>query len=305
MRRRGNVELIVRELEDHPLVGAALPQLAHAGYAKAVDAGTWKVHYHPRLEIHFFVRGLLRCWVGRELYELSGGDVLVAPPNVAHGGWLGVRPPATLYWMALHPWDPASGEPLFGLSSLESQTLYDALMHLRVPCFRVGRALEAPFRALLDACPPKDGRDLFSLRRAVLNVLGTVLEAGRLPAVVATSDVVEAALAVMRENLETPLSVPELARRSGYSAAYLVREFHRIMGIGLKEDYVRRRVLEACRRMAEPGTEITRVAHALGFTSSQYFATVFKRVTGLSPSGYQKACASSKRAPSDAEHWLM
>jgi AraC-like DNA-binding protein len=39
--------------------------------------------------------------------------------------------------------------------------------------------------------------------------------------------------------------------------------------------------------LAQPGCRVTTLAHTLGFSSSQYFATVFRRFTGLTPSAYQ------------------
>jgi AraC-like DNA-binding protein len=49
-------------------------------------------------------------------------------------------------------------------------------------------------------------------------------------------------------------------------------------------DYInRRRVFEARRLLEEKDLNIKEVAHHLGFSSSQYFSTVFKRITGVSP----------------------
>jgi AraC family transcriptional regulator, L-rhamnose operon regulatory protein RhaS len=302
MRRRGNVHVNVRFGREDGLPAANLGHLAHAGYAKAVTAGSWHTHEHPRLEIHYFVRGIVRCWVGPELYEVSGGDVLVVLPNTPHGGWLGVRPPAELYWIGILPWDPARGDHPFGLSLSESAAAHDALAHLAEPRLRVGDGLAAPFAALVASQRPRDGRSLFALRRAVLDVLGMVVDAASAPHAPSRSDVVRAGLDVIRSNLESPLSVPEVARRSGYGASYFVRAFHRQMGISPKEYYVRCRVLEACRRLAEGTVDITHTAHALGFASSQYFATAFKRVTGMSPTEYQLACAAAE-SPTPAERW--
>jgi AraC-like DNA-binding protein len=43
------------------------------------------------------------------------------------------------------------------------------------------------------------------------------------------------------------------------------------------------RVEEARRRLASPGASITTISYELGFSSSQYFATVVKRYTGRTP----------------------
>jgi AraC-like DNA-binding protein len=61
--------------------------------------------------------------------------------------------------------------------------------------------------------------------------------------------------------------------------------FKQKTGIPPAEFALRARVAEAARRLALPGTDVTSVAFALGFSSSQYFSSVFKRFTNLSPSG--------------------
>jgi|GEM_PF-1865311 len=53
-------------------------------------------------------------------------------------------------------------------------------------------------------------------------------------------------------------------------------------------------VSAACSRLASPRSIITTVAHELGFSSSQYFVTVFRRFTGTTPSAYQRQQPSSK-----------
>ena len=53
--------------------------------------------------------------------------------------------------------------------------------------------------------------------------------------------------------------------------------------------YIRRiRIEAACRLLATTQIEITRIAELAGFSSSNYFAQVFRRETGMSPNLYRK-----------------
>ena len=58
--------------------------------------------------------------------------------------------------------------------------------------------------------------------------------------------------------------------------------FKREMGVPPAEYWLRKKVEQASVLLAK--ATITQVAHQLGFSSSQYFATVFKRYTLTSPS---------------------
>ena len=53
------------------------------------------------------------------------------------------------------------------------------------------------------------------------------------------------------------------------------------------ETYIQR-IEEAKRRLLLPGASATQIALELGFVSSQYFATVFRRVTGMTPTAYRR-----------------
>jgi AraC-like DNA-binding protein len=60
------------------------------------------------------------------------------------------------------------------------------------------------------------------------------------------------------------------------------------MGMAPGAWYTRRRIERAQERLREGGRAITEVAHELGFSSSQHFATVFKRHTGLTPGAWRE-----------------
>ena len=90
-------------------------------------------------------------------------------------------------------------------------------------------------------------------------------------------------LAYIEAHLDEPLGIPELARLAGLSEARFKVRFKEETGVP-PGDYVQRaRIEEARRRIAAGDKSITRVAFDLGFSSSQYFSTVFKRFTGRSP----------------------
>ena len=82
----------------------------------------------------------------------------------------------------------------------------------------------------------------------------------------------------------SPLALPELAARAGLSVSRFQARFKEEMGVPPGEYILRARVREAERRLAAGRQSVTRVAMDLGFSSSQYFATVYKRFTGRRPS---------------------
>ena len=73
----------------------------------------------------------------------------------------------------------------------------------------------------------------------------------------------------------------KVSRSRGYDI------FHQSFGISPKE-YILRKKINIAKQMLLEGESITTIAYNLGFSSSQNFATVFKRLTCLTPTNYRK-----------------
>jgi AraC-like DNA-binding protein len=82
------------------------------------------------------------------------------------------------------------------------------------------------------------------------------------------------------------LTVDALARVAGISTSRFKALFKRETGVPPAEFALRARVHEAARRLQAGGATVTEVAFGLGFSSSQYFASVFQRFTNSRPSDY-------------------
>jgi len=79
-----------------------------------------------------------------------------------------------------------------------------------------------------------------------------------------------------------------VAKEVGLSPAGLRARFKHETGFTPHEYLHHRRIEEAQRRLAETADEVTAIAHELGFSSSQYFSTAFRRQTGLTPGEYRE-----------------
>ena len=87
---------------------------------------------------------------------------------------------------------------------------------------------------------------------------------------------------------DTP-TLAELARISGVHRTHLVRSFRRHYNVSIGEYLRRRRVDAACAMLKKPGVSLTEIALATGFANHAHFATVFKRITGFTPSDFRRS----------------
>lgn len=94
------------------------------------------------------------------------------------------------------------------------------------------------------------------------------------------------ALEVIEENIALPLDTATLARLAHMSTSLLKKTFSRYAGVGVME-YFRTHKINAAIPLLRAGGSVKEIASQLGFTDAGYFSTVFRRVTGHSPTYYR------------------
>ena len=94
------------------------------------------------------------------------------------------------------------------------------------------------------------------------------------------------ALRIIDENLSSPLDTVELANMAHISPSLLKKTFSGYAGMGVMQ-YVRKRKINAAILRLREGERVKEVAASLGFSDASYFSTVFRRVTGHSPTYYR------------------
>lgn len=94
------------------------------------------------------------------------------------------------------------------------------------------------------------------------------------------------ALSVMSEKLNEPLDTRELAALCRISPSLLKKLFSRYAGVGVME-YFRQCKINAAIPLLREGASVREVAERFGFPDAGYFSTVFRRVTGHTPTYYR------------------
>ncbi|GHE94302.1 AraC family transcriptional regulator [Aliiroseovarius zhejiangensis] len=94
---------------------------------------------------------------------------------------------------------------------------------------------------------------------------------------------VEVCLREMEAHIETPLTIPDLARRSGCRLRDLEQRFARHFGATPRQVYRRLRLNAAKRMLADGGTSIAEVALRAGYGDASAFARAFRAEFGLTP----------------------
>ena len=234
-------------------------------------------HLHPdAIEICFLVKGRQTYRVRGRDYRMTGGDVFMTYPGEVHSSAGLPQEKGILYWLTLA--EPRRGINLLNLPVSQARALYRAIRNSPCRHFRGSWRMKGHLDAIaLLSVQQPSALKAFTLANAVGAFLLEVVACAKTGEKKKTApDSLRSILDFIEANLETPLSVPELATRTGLSASRFKARFKEETGVPPGEYVLRARVREAQRRLDRHDATITQIAFDLGFTSSQYFATVFK-----------------------------
>lgn len=90
----------------------------------------------------------------------------------------------------------------------------------------------------------------------------------------------------VQKNYRQQIRNAEIAALCGMSPCHFSHEFTETYSLTFQEFVLRYRILEACKQLQHPNVPVANVAYAVGFNDPSYFARVFRRFVGLSPSEY-------------------
>jgi AraC family transcriptional regulator len=92
---------------------------------------------------------------------------------------------------------------------------------------------------------------------------------------------------------ENNYPVDELARRAGMTPAHFTTRFRMLAGLPPRQFLIDCRIRAARELLQTTSLPVTDIAMRLGFCSSQHFANLFKRHTGITP----RACRQGHSGP--------
>jgi signal transduction histidine kinase/AraC-like DNA-binding protein len=130
------------------------------------------------------------------------------------------------------------------------------------------------------------GKGLFSMEETLRHIEATLAHKNKLG--VEMQQIMRKAMAYVHTHYAGQVSLKDLAAYVGLSEQHLIRSFQKEIGV-TPIDYLKRYRIERAKALLEEGSRsVTEVAFEVGFCTSSYFARVFRREVGVSPSAYQK-----------------
>ncbi|RTE55410.1 AraC family transcriptional regulator [Arenibacter aquaticus] len=242
-------------------------------------------HLHQgAVELCFSMSGRQTYMVGERLFELKGNDIFIVGPDVLHSTGNYPEDKGELFWIQILV-DHGKGR-LCNLEKEQSDFILNGLLE-KSECIFAGAF---QLKLILGKLALQLAKEPSVLSRLVVDQLITQLLLETLllskdSSPKAASTRLKTINDYIRQHLHRIIYVDELAGLVSMSTGYFKAWFKAESGMPPKE-YVNRLKIEQAKLDLLQRRTVTQVAFDLGFGSSQYFATTFKKFTGYTPRSY-------------------
>lgn len=252
------------------------------GYQEHKKAGIgtpW--HYHKNcFEFHYVIDGATSFRVGDEDYMIKSGHVFMTFPNEFHGNGDNPFTRHKLYWFSL-----SDEGNILGLDPLWSQLIIGRLKNFKHRLIPVRDEMKDLIMGVYKNIVSKDEYNQRYTSSQMLLFLHKLIESESIMENPRLSKEVKAAITYMQNNINENVSLTQVAQAAGLSLSYFKAKFKKETNISPANYYLNLQINEA-KKLLRKGYSVTNTAYELNFCSSNYFSTVFRRVTFLTPTQY-------------------
>ncbi len=240
------------------------------------------VHYHDAHELYYMVNGSTTYYIGDKIFRVQAGNFIFIPKGILHKTDYEVDDNHERIIINF-------GDKLFGN---DLQELREELMDCRL--IYIEKDKMPYFKELLDRMEAESARDdSYNSTLMHLYVKELLVQLCRhkyhyKPTLSGTDQAIYAISKYIRMHFHENITLGELSREFAMSESHLSRKFKAHTGIGINEYITYVRITNAERLLLETELSVTEVADRCGYSDSNYFSTVFKRIKGVSPQKIRK-----------------
>ena len=280
-----------------------LPEVRTVGYWDAPRDQTWGLPWHRNegVELTFLARGKLSFLVGDASYRLSRGALTVTRPWQRHRVGNPNVGASRLHWLILdvgvrRPNQPWRWPPWIVMTPQDLAVLTRLLRHCERPVWRGDAEIERCFAKLGEAVAGDENGSRISRLKLYINELLMCLkemlqrQEPKLDVSLSSSlRTVQLFLDGLPEQAAAAWTLEQMAAQCGLGRSRFTHYCRQLTNMPPLEYLTQCRLRLAERLLvAKPEKNVTEVALASGFNSSQYFATVFRRYCGCTPRDFRE-----------------
>ncbi len=244
--------------------------------------GMLHVHYHDVHELYYMAKGSTTYYIGDKIYHVQQGNFVFIPKGILH--------------KTDYEDNDKNERLLLNFSDMiftgELQGVKEELRNCRVIYIEEERL--PYFEELLKQIEAEYERaDAYNSILLNLYITELLVQLCRYkyqfkPVLSGTDQAIYAISKYISTHFQESISLGELSREFAVSESHLSRKFKAHTGIGINEYITYVRITNAEKLLRETDMSVTDVAVHCGYSDSNYFSTVFKRIKGITPQKCRK-----------------
>ena len=313
--RRGEVRVVALGRGSYPgrrLPARDLREVRSVGFWDARGRQSWGLDWHRNegIELTFLTAGRLPFAVDRRVVTLEPGDLTVTRPWQKHRVGDPAVSASRLIWLILdvgvrRPNQSWRWPKWLLLPPARLQRLTQQLRHNEKIAWPVNREVALCFEALGKAVESRPtGENLTRLKiliNELLMALAGLLAEKRLrldTALTSAERTVKLFLTELAQRCDEPWTLETMAKQCGLGRSHFSHYCRKLTNRTPVDFLNHCRIEHACQLLQQaPARNITDVALACGFQSSQYFATLFSRFKKCNPRRWRQAQSKAVAVP--------
>ena len=239
------------------------------------------LHFHENAyEFMMITEGAFSLQMAGKNYKVSGGDVFVTPPGEIHSTNQMPLSLGEFYWFQL---DISYIKDLLFLSEEAAADLLRRLQEVISQVIHTdNKDLKKVIKKAFTLTVSRENR--YMTAGYLVIFLNMMIEYSRKETTTLTRDI-ESALNYIMDMFTQEITLEELADHCNLSVSQFKQKFKSQVGVSPR-CYINQQKVEYAKSLLLEGKSKTDIAMQLGFSSSSYFAAVFKKFTSCTPSEY-------------------
>ena len=245
------------------------------------------------IEIHKDAFEITYMTKGKQVYEVEGkkytvhaGEVFITLPDEEHSTGGEPFDKSEFFYMIVE----LKNFPNRFLSPIEEERA--SLLKACLETFKENRVIQLGhdavhyFNTILETYESDSPFKMTIVRNALTNLLIEMIKCSNKKKDV-SDPILTPVLEYIDENIDSHIDMHFLANMAGVSKSRFQNRFKEYTGFPPREYIMRKKVDRARELLDTTNLTVTEIAHLLSFSSSQYFSTVFKKYTNVTPIAYK------------------
>lgn len=241
-----------------------------------------QTHFHYQHELYYLLSGETKYFVGDEIYHLHPGDFIFVPKEIIHKT---DSESCLQNERILLSFDDTLGEDMRCVLDEISRVRLIHIPQENIP------EVEGIMRKIQQEFEQEDPyRDTLA-RLYILELLTLLcrLKCEQTAQLTESERMIDEITEYIKGQYHSELALSDLGRKFGLSASCLSRKFKAVTGMGISEYITNVRIHNAEQLLSLGKYSVTQVAQMCGYSDSNYFAAVFKKIKGITPLKFSKS----------------